>query len=515
MPTISERRKALERLPSDLYDSFRGIIARIRRRPTELGMRVLMWLHFARRPLELEELQHALAVEKSHLELDTGNIPSQKVILDYCLGLVVVDMKTSIVRFTHFTVEEYFSENAETELPNGCSSIAETCLTYLNFSGLRQPCMDLSSLIKKSNNYALLNYAALYWGTYVKQQCTDSLTGLARAILEHESERPPCAIQALYSQVMFGTFVEKFSGVHATAYFGLAENMAKFSEVYPKDELGRTPLSWAAGGGHEAVVRLLVERDGVDINAEDNEGRTPLIWAAYRGHEAVVRLLIEKDDVDIDAKDNDGMTLLICAAWGGHEGVVRLLIENGGIDINDKDQEGKTPLMWAAWGRHESVVRLLIESDGVDINDKDKEGNTPLIWAVWGGHEGVVRLLIESGGADINHKGQKGKTPLMQAAWRGDEGVVRLLIESDGVDINGKDKHGKTPLMWAAWGGSEDVVRLLIERGGVDIGAKDNEGKTALSLAVAQVETSPEWDYIAEYQAVVQLLQAHGSDPSF
>jgi hypothetical protein len=38
--------------------------------------------------------------------------------------------------------------------------------------------------------------------------------------------------------------------------------------VYNMDETGspedgRTPLSWAAGGGNEAVVRLLVEQDNV------------------------------------------------------------------------------------------------------------------------------------------------------------------------------------------------------------------------------------------------------------
>ena len=57
-------------------------------------------------------------------------------------------------------------------------------------------------------------------------------------------------------------------------------------------------------------------------------------------------------------------------------------------------------------------------------------------------------------------------------------------------------------------------MRLLIERDGIDIGAKDNEGETALSLAVAQVETSPEWRDIAGHQAVVELLQAHSPDPS-
>ena len=106
MPTISQRREALEMLPSDLYDSFRDIITRIRQRPTastELGMRVLMWIHFAYRPLKLVELQHALAVKKSHIEFDAGNIPSVTVLLDSCLGLVLVDEETMTVRFVHFT----------------------------------------------------------------------------------------------------------------------------------------------------------------------------------------------------------------------------------------------------------------------------------------------------------------------------------------------------------------------------------------------------------------------------
>ena len=64
-----------------------------------------------------------------------------------------------------------------------------------------------------------------------------------------------------------------------------------------KDDIGRTPLSCAAGTGCEAVVKLLVKRDDVAANSKDSDGRTSLSWAAGIGHEAVVKLLVERDDV--------------------------------------------------------------------------------------------------------------------------------------------------------------------------------------------------------------------------
>jgi ankyrin repeat protein len=97
-----------------------------------------------------------------------------------------------------------------------------------------------------------------------------------------------------------------------------------------QDSYGRTPLSTAAASGHEAVVKLLVERDDVVADSKDKDGWTPLLWAAQRGHEAVVKLLVERDDVLADSKDKDGRTPLSSAAARGHEAVVKLLVEWGG-----------------------------------------------------------------------------------------------------------------------------------------------------------------------------------------
>src|SRR4029077_18249979 len=128
-----------------------------------------------------------LAVNTDNTEFDVVNIPSQEVLLDYCLGLVVVDKETLTVRFVHYTLEEYFRQYGTEEFPNGCSSIAETCLTYLNFSELKQHCTSIDNLESMELKYALLKYAARYWGEYIKQQCNDDLMRLAIMLVDHEN----------------------------------------------------------------------------------------------------------------------------------------------------------------------------------------------------------------------------------------------------------------------------------------------------------------------------------------
>lgn len=89
-----------------------------------------------------------------------------------------------------------------------------------------------------------------------------------------------------------------------------------------RDISGRTPLLWAAGNGHEAVMKLLLARKDVSVNSEDEGSRSPLSWAAGNGHEAVVKLLLARKDIQVNSEDKSGRTPLLWAAENGHEATV-------------------------------------------------------------------------------------------------------------------------------------------------------------------------------------------------
>jgi ankyrin repeat protein len=94
----------------------------------------------------------------------------------------------------------------------------------------------------------------------------------------------------------------------------------------PEERLyDRTPLLWAAGNGHVAVVKLLLEM-GAEIESKDRYDRTSLSLAAKNGHDSVVTLLLEKG-AKLESKGGDyyGQTPLSLAAENGHRAIVKLL----------------------------------------------------------------------------------------------------------------------------------------------------------------------------------------------
>ncbi|KIN08971.1 hypothetical protein OIDMADRAFT_70903, partial [Oidiodendron maius Zn] len=99
----------------------------------QLAKQVLYWISYALRPLTVEELQYALAVEPGESKLDEDNIPDEELLTSLCAGLVIVDKESSIIRLVHYTTQEYFNSIRASRFPRAQISIASTCLTYLSF----------------------------------------------------------------------------------------------------------------------------------------------------------------------------------------------------------------------------------------------------------------------------------------------------------------------------------------------------------------------------------------------
>ncbi|WZH50422.1 PNP_UDP_1 domain-containing protein [Fusarium acuminatum] len=96
-------------------------------------------------------------------------------------------------------------------------------------------------------------------------------------------------------------------------------------DVDARDENGWTPLAMAAMAGRVFLVKLLLDTGKVDVNARDTKyGRTPLSWAAGRGHESIVKLLVEHR-ANVELKDKDERTALSRAITEGRVAITQLL----------------------------------------------------------------------------------------------------------------------------------------------------------------------------------------------
>jgi ankyrin repeat protein len=64
-------------------------------------------------------------------------------------------------------------------------------------------------------------------------------------------------------------------------------------------------LVGVSANGHDSLVKLLLQVDGIDINSKDDVGQTALTWACENGCDSVVKLLLQAEGIDINLKDSD------------------------------------------------------------------------------------------------------------------------------------------------------------------------------------------------------------------
>ena len=511
--TIHRRRDRLNAVRNGLglEDAYEATLERIRAQEggkPKLAMTALMWICYSERPLRLEELCNALAVEIGSTHFNIDNVPGRETLLACCQGLVTVDKEASTFRLIHHTLREHLCTHRNL-FPRAHMEIAETCLTYLNSVQAKalpaKPQPDLLSM-------PFLKYCSRHWGIHANRELSDCAVLLAMELLDHYENH--VAANSLFEQILdpsdsLDANTPLFGGLHCASFFGIVKVMASLLEMSgcdanQGDSAGVTPLTWAVRGEQGEAVELLLRQEAVNPDKPDNRDKTPLLWAAIKGYESVAKQLLGRQDVSPDKPDNEGNTPLSWAAIKGHESVVKQLLDREDVNPDKPDNEGKTPLWWAASQGHELVVKQLLNQGDVNPDKPNNRSITPLTEAAASGHERVVKQLLDQQDVNPDKPDNEGNTPLSYAAIKGHESVVKQLLDRQDVNPDKPDILGRTPLWWAALEGHESVVKQLLDRQDVNPDKPDDEGNTPLSWAASKGHES----------VVKQLLDREDVNPT-
>jgi ankyrin repeat protein len=255
-------------------------------------------------------------------------------------------------------------------------------------------------------------------------------------------------------------------------------------------------LPAAAIVGDADAVRRLLEL-GLPVDAVDGQGCTALLRAAGGGHRAVVDLLLDRG-ADPQRPANTGATPLSAAVSMRQVDIVERLLA-AGADVEQRLPGEVTVLMLAAaLGLPDLVARLL--AAGADLHARDAQALTALHCAALFGFTArdrprVVALLdaLLLAGAEPDPAAAGGATPLLmllgaraEPGTACDEDVVLAALEQmldEDIALDARDARGFGPLHLAALHGLVRVVQRLL-RAGADPALRDGLNRTAREIAV-------------------------------
>ncbi len=302
---------------------------------------------------------------------------------------------------------------------------------------------------------------------------------------------------AIVSAILQSVLQKNSNTIHHAAVMGDTNRVTELLRENPpcvtnRDELGFTPLHWAAEAGQLAAAHQLLAA-GADVNAPDAVGFQALDLAAFMGHLPLVKLFARSGASDLNNP-------LLFAIRQSHLPVARFLLEKG-ADDNAQERWGQSALHIAAGKGDVECVRLLLDH-GARVNATEINKSTPLEFAITGTSKEVVDLLLEKG-ADVGTKSSKEMNAFhLWAIGAGEPGIADLLFARQ-ADVNARDYDGKTPLHHAVNQGQKQAVEWLLKHG-AEVNVRDKNGRTPIDLLKGRRGVPRRKD-------VAELLQGSGA----
>merc|ERR1711962_942310 len=122
---------------------------------------------------------------------------------------------------------------------------------------------------------------------------------------------------------------------------------------------GETAVHAAVRGNNLHILEMLLQFNA-DANIPSHFGKFPLHLAVERNLVALVRLMTEHGGVDMEARDQvAGRTALHLAVDRQLEDMVKYLVKEAKVDLSREDYSGQCPLYFAETCKNQNILKIV------------------------------------------------------------------------------------------------------------------------------------------------------------
>lgn len=519
-PLVRQKMNELQRMPRGLESLLADLLTTIK--PSESSLRLLKWIVCAARPLTVRELAIATSIRSNTVSEADIELPfNLKASLPRLFGpLIRLQASGETVHLVHNSIKAFFLELSSNskclqnydigqfhvDASSANRRLLSTCLRYLSLPSVNwgpvdicppQRLIELEKFRADCALHEFLNYTSTFWTYHISPPLA----------LKSDVPNAPKAARALALATRQDLDIN-------TPHFGckrLIHYAVEFTwhdilkvlferedvDLLVQDDRGWSPLHIACYWGQRELAKELVSRGCWKVaTIVDSEGRHALHFlTSHPEMEDVAYIIVGKFTIalpELSLRDDRGSPLLLRAIELGWSRVLDALLNLPSIDINVHDRCGRTAAHIAAICADVSVMKTLV-SKKANFHIRDSFSRIPLHYATEQDSAEMLTILLEES-ADCNVADVQGNTPLHFAMANDLIRTTKALIKH-GANLNSKNNDGITPFHQAVFFGHLMLVKWFLANEQCDAMKQSNDGNAVIH-----------WAAKGRHRAIVQLL---------
>ena len=277
------------------------------------------------------------------------------------------------------------------------------------------------------------------------------------------------------------------------------------------NNFGESAVSIACEKGNFEIVKLLLQKSGVDVNFRNCRRKvTPLQYASEKGNLKIEKYFLENQaDIDVDLLNDDGDSAVSKACERGNLEIVNFLLPKSRVDINVRYGWRKnTLLLQATENGYSEIVKYLLENHAdIDVDLLNDDGDSAVSIACERENLEIVNCLLLKSRVDVNVRyGGSQNTLLLKASEGRNLKIVKYLLENHvDIDVNLLNNYGDSAVSIACEKGHLEIVKYLLPKSRVDINLRYGRSENTLLLKASKTGNSEIVKYLLENYADVDV----------